>query len=134
MSNGFCFSISQRKFIENSIPPSKVGKLSPRAFVPYDCSTPPQPRYFKQGILNPFPEEAKRVNFLNKFYQCLLTNKMPQKTRKLVVAGPRDSGKTSWANVFHWIVPPECIASVTNEGQFSAAMITQTTQLVIIDE
>ena len=134
VSNGFCFSISQRKFVENPIPPSKVGKLSPRAFVPYDCSTPPQPRYFKQGILNSFPEEAKRVNFLNKFYQCLLANKMPQKTRKLVVAGPRDSGKTSWANVFHRIVPPECIASVTNEGQFSAAMITQTTQLVIIDE
>ena len=30
--------------------------------------------------------------------------------------------------------PPECIASVTNEGQFRAAMITETTQLVIIDE
>ena len=59
---------------------------------------------------------------------------MPHKTRKLVVAGPRDSGKTSWCNVFHRIIPPECIASVTNEGQFSAAMITETTQLVIIDE
>ena len=134
VSNGCCFSISQRKFIPNPIPSSKIGKLSPRAFVPYDCSTPPQPRYFKQGILNSFPDEAERVNFLNKFYQCLLAKKMPQKTKKLVVAGPRDSGKTSWANVFHRIVPPECIASVTNEGQFSAAMMTQTTQLVIIDE
>ena len=131
VSNGFCFSISQRKFVENPIPPSKVGKISPQAFVPYDCSTPPQPKYFKQGILNSFPEKAKRVNFLNKFYHCLLANKMPQKTRKLVVAGPRDSSKTSWANVFFWIVLPECIASVTNEGQLSAAMITQTTQLVI---
>ena len=132
VSNGF--SISQRKFIPNPIPSSKVGKLSPRAFIPYDCSTPPQPRYFEQGILNSFPDEAERVNFLNRFYQCLLAKKMPQKTKKLVVAGPRDSGKTSWANVFHRFVPPECIASVTNEGQFSAAMMTQTTQLVIIDE
>ena len=77
VSNGCCFSISQRKFIPNPIPSSKIGKLSPRAFVPYDCSTPPQPRYFKQGILNSFPDEAERVNFLNKFYQCLLAKKMP---------------------------------------------------------
>ena len=59
---------------------------------------------------------------------------MPQKTRKLVVAGPLDSGKTSWCKVFHRIIPPEYIASVTNEGQFSAAMITDLTQLTIIDE
>ena len=72
--------------------------------------------------------------FLNKFYQCLFPFKMPQKTRKLVLAGPRDSGKTSWCSVFHQIIPSECIASVTNEGQFSAAMITEATQLVIIDE
>ena len=54
--------------------------------------------------------------------------------RKIVVVGPRDSGKTSWANVIHRVVPRECIASVTNEGQFSAAMIREDTQLVIVDE
>ena len=59
---------------------------------------------------------------------------MPQKTRKLVVAGPLDSGKTSWCKVFQRIIPAEYIASVTNEGQFSAAMITDVTQLTIIDE
>ena len=130
VSNGFCFSISKRKFIQNPTPSSKVGKQSPRAFVTHDFSTPPHSRYFKQGILNSFLNEAERMNFLNKFYQFLPANKMPEKTRKLVVAGPRVSGKTSWANVFHQIVPPECIASMTNEGQFSAAMMTQTTQLV----
>jgi hypothetical protein len=134
VSNGFCFSISERAFIANAIPSSKIGKLSPRAFVPYDCSTPPQPRYFQEGVLSSFPGEEERVNFLNKFYKCLFASKMPQKTRKFVVAGPRDSGKTSRCNVFHRIIPPECIASVTNEGQFSAAMITETTQMVIIDE
>jgi hypothetical protein len=134
VSNGFCFSISERAFIANAIPSSKIGKLSPRAFVPYDCSTPPQPRYFQEGVLSSFPGEEERVNFLNKFYKCLFASKMPQKTRKFVVAGPRDSGKTSRCNVFHRIIPPECIASVTNEGQFSAAMITETTQMVIIEE
>ena len=57
---------------------------------------------------------------------------MPQKTRKLVVTGPRDSGKTSWASIFRRIIPEEYIASITNERQFS--MITDDTQLVFIDE
>ena len=82
VSDGFCFSISKRKFVANAIPSSKVGKVSPRAFVPYDCSTPPQPRYFQEGVLNSFDHLEERVNFLNKFYQCLLAFKMPQKNKK----------------------------------------------------
>ena len=134
VSNGFCFSISKREFVPNTIPASKIGKVSPWAFLEYDCSTPPQPRYFEEGILNSFPDLEERVNFLNKFYQCLFAFKMPQKTRKLVAAGPLDSGKTSWCKVFQQIIPPQYIASVTNEGQFSAAMITDLTQLTISDE
>jgi hypothetical protein len=59
---------------------------------------------------------------------------MPQKVRKLVVVCPKDSGKTSWANVFHRVVPAESIASITNERQFSASMVTDDTQLVIVDD
>ena len=59
---------------------------------------------------------------------------MPHKVKKLVVAGPKDSGKTSWLNIFHRIIPSAAIASLTKEKQFSAAMITNKTQLVIVDE
>ena len=134
VSKGVCFSISSRRFIPNAIPSSKVGKLSPRTLVPYDSSTAPQPGYFEQEILNSFGDLHEHVNFLNNFYQCLVAFKMPQKTRKLVLIGPRDSGKTSWCNVLHRINPPHFIVSVTSEGQFSAAMITDTTQLIVIDE
>ena len=58
---------------------------------------------------------------------------MPHKIRKLVVAGPKDSGKTSRASIFHRIIQDK-IASITGEGQFSAAMINKATQLVLIDE
>ena len=58
---------------------------------------------------------------------------MAQKTRKLV-ARPLHSGKTSWCKVFYRIIPSEDIASITNKGQFSAAMITDLAQLTIIDE
>ena len=105
VSNGYCFCIKSRKFIECPIPESMKGKESPRSFVPYDCSTPPEPGYFRDGILNSFAEDDVRVRFLNKFYQCLLAFQMPHKVRKLVLVGPKDSGKESWSNIFHRIIP-----------------------------
>ena len=130
-----CACLSKnRAFVPCPIDNSMRGKISPRAFVPYGCTTRPKPGYFRQVILNSFDEPAIRVNFLNKLYQCLMASKMPQKMRKLVVIGPRDSGKTSWANIFHCVVPSESIAIITSERQFSAAMLTDDTQLVIVDE
>ena len=42
--------------------------------------------------------------------------------------------KFYWASIFHRIIPKDKIASITGEGQFSAAMIKKDTQLVLIDE
>ena len=129
VSNGLFFSIQNRRFM-----PCPIEDDLLRSFVEYNCSTPPDPGHFRAGILNSFQDPVVRVNFLNKFYQCLMASKMPQKVRKLVVAGPRDSGKTLWANVFHRVVPAEAIASITSECQFSAAMLADHTKLVNIDE
>ena len=137
VSNGYCFAIKFRSFIECPIPQSMRGKLSPRSFVTYewyDCSIPPQPGYFREGILNSFGDDDDRARFLNKMYQCLVAFGMPHKVRKLVVVGPKDSGKSSWSNIFHCVIPPSAIASLTNERQFSAAMIMNETQIVIVDE
>ena len=103
-------------------------------YIPYDSTTPPQPLYFKNDIVNSFPELDVRTAFLNKFYQCFVGRRMPQKIRKLVVSGPKDSGKTSWACVLHRIVPSERVASITTEKQFSASMINYSTELVVIDD
>ena len=78
VSNGYCLSIKSRSFIPCPIPSSKLGKLSPRAFVPYDHTTTPEPNYFKEGILNSFPDDGVRARFVNKFYQCLSAFNMPQ--------------------------------------------------------
>ena len=128
------FKISARQFIPCPISPDSIPRISPRSFVSYDSATLPKAGYFEDAILNSFPDLNERVNFLNKFYQCFIPGRMPQKVRKLVVAGPRDSGKTSWAAVFHRLIPAHCIASITKERQFSAAMIDESTQLVIVDE
>jgi hypothetical protein len=118
VSNGHCFSIKARKFIVCPIPESMRGKLSPRSFVPHDSSKPPKPGYFREGIVNSFPDDDVRVRFLNKLYQCLLAFSMPHKVRKLVVVGPNYSGKTSWSNIFHRVIPAKYIASLTNKRQF----------------
>ena len=59
---------------------------------------------------------------------------MPQKCRKLVVEGPRDSCKTTWANIFLAIIPLRFVASITQEKQFSASMLNDDTQIVLLDE
>ena len=133
VSGGQFFEISSRSFID--CPPMlPFGKISPRAYIPYDSTTPPRPLHFKSGIENSFPDVHVRTAFLNKFYQCFLGRRMPHKIRKLVVSGPRDSGKTSWACVLHRIIPSNRIASITKERQFSASMINDETELVIIDD
>ena len=133
VSGGKLFQLSARSFTE--CPPNmELGKISPRMFMPYDSTTPPQPLYFKNAVKNSFPELPERTAFLNKFYQCFVGCRMPHKIRKLVVSGPKDSGKTSWACVFHRIIPSDRIASITKEGKFSASMINDATELVIIDD
>ena len=84
--------------------------------------------------MNSFPEPEIRVNFLNKFYQCLMAGHMPHKVTKLVVHGPKDSGKTSWINVLLGIIPISQVASITQERQFAVSLIEESTQLVILDE
>ena len=105
------------------------------AFAPhYDSGKDPALLYFKESIENSFSNLATRINILNKYYQCVTMNKFSHKCPKLVVAGPRGSGKTAWTSVFLSIIPFRYIASITKEKAFSMAMINAGTQLVLLDE
>ena len=59
---------------------------------------------------------------------------MPHKTRELVVYGPKGSSKTSWFHVFLGVIPMKFIASITNEKQFAASVITNDSQLIFLDD
>ena len=134
VEDGKCFKINERKFVETPSGEEQKGKISPRMFMSYDPNKNPDAGHFKDGILNSFPDLTVRIKFLNKFYQCLLAHRMEQKVRKLVVHGPKDSGKSSWVNVLMGVIPMERIATITEERQFSASMITEDTELTIVDE
>ena len=92
------FLVNQREFVP--IDESKYnGLLTPRAYQEYDCQTKPQARHLEESLVNSFPVLEDRVEFLNKFYQCLLADKMPHKARKMLCSGGKDSGKTTWASI-----------------------------------
>ena len=52
VSDGFCFSISERRFVENAIRDSDVGRETPRVYVEYEHHKVPEPRYFKEILEN----------------------------------------------------------------------------------
>ena len=132
--DGKCLRISQRKFIDIPFTQQDFRNKSPRTYIPFDSTLEPDAKFFEEGILNSLPDPETRVNFLNKFYQCLMAGKMPNKVRKLVLHGPKDSGETSWINVLLGIIAMTDVASITQERQFAAAMIEEHTQLVMLDE
>ena len=109
--------------------------MSPRIY--YDFAVKITSRdggYFSYSILNSSPEVPKRVEFLNKFYQCLLYGQLPHKAMKLVVCGTNNSGKSSWARIFLGIMNRLKIVSVTKEKTFDLSMVDEDTNLIFIDE
>ena len=110
--DGKCLRISQRKSIDIPFTQKDFRNKSPRTYIPFGLTLEPDAKYFKEGIMNSFSEPEIRVNFLNKFYQCLMAGCMPHKVKKLVVHGPKDSGKASWINVLLGTIPMSQVASI----------------------
>ena len=101
INGGKCVKLSSRCIVKTPLEVSDIGKVSPRIYCDFTLTrTSGDDGYFSNSILNSFPEVPKRVEFLNKFYQCLLYGQLPHKAEKLVVCGTNNSGKSSWARIF----------------------------------
>ena len=135
INNGKCLKLSSRAFIKTPLKPDDLGVISPRTYCDYTLSNRSgDGGYFAHSILNSFPDVPIRVDFLNKFYQCLLFGQLEHKTKKLVVCGDNNSGKSSWAKVFFGLLNRSRIVSVTQEKKFGMAMVNENTELIFIDE
>ena len=121
-------------FIDIPLKEEDKGRISPRCFQRYKINVNDDGGYFRTSVENSFPDLPTRVRFLNKFYQCLLYGQLPQKTKKLVVCGSSNSGKTSWARVFTGLIPATKIASITKEKTFGLSMLQDDTELIFVDE
>ena len=127
--------LSSRCIVKTLLEANDIGKVSPRIY--YDFTVKITSRdggYFSYSILNSSPEVPKRVEFLNKFYQCLLYGQLPHKAMKLVVCGTNNSGKSSWARIFLGTMNRLKIVSVTKEKTFDLSMVDEDTKLIFIDE
>ena len=93
-SGGWCFSISQRKFVQNAI--KEVGKDSPRAFLlyMYNPTKEPDAKYFKEILQNSL--SPTDVSHFCEYFLRLLNHGIKQhKGRVLCLIGEPNSGETS---------------------------------------
>lgn len=90
--------------------------------------------YFSHSIINFFLEVPKHVEFLNKFYQCLLHGQLPHEAKKAVVCGTNNSGKSSCGRIFFGLMNRLKIVSVLKEKTFGLSTMDEDTELTFIDE
>ena len=130
VSNGTCWSIKNRSFVDDAISKEQVGKISPRAFCPYDVSKPPDPKYFREILENSLqPEEIS--SFCEDFVRLLYYNKKRHKDKVPCLVGDANSGKTS---LFFPILGLVHHGNVTKQRAFNKSMISPFTEVIFIDE
>ena len=133
INGGKCVKLSSRCIVKTPLEASDIGKVSPRIYRDYTLKSG-DGGYLSHSIINSFPEVPKRVEFLNKFYQCLLYGQLPHKAKKLVICGVNNSGKSSWSRIFFVLMNRSKIVSVTKEKTFGLSMVDEDTELIFIDE
>ena len=95
-NGGKCVKLSSRCIVKTPLEASDIGKVSPRIYCDFTLKrTSGDGGSFSHSILNSFPEFPKRVEFLNKFDECLLYGQLLHKAKKLVVCDANNSGKSS---------------------------------------
>jgi hypothetical protein len=131
--NGQCWSIKEKKFIQNAIHETSIGLVSPRAYCKYDSSKPSDPKYFKEILENSLTE-SQIAMFCSDFLKLLEYNKKRHKDKVPCLVGDANSGKTSLFLPMLGIIHHSNIATVTKQRAFNKAMITRFTEVIFIDE
>lgn len=134
ISGGLYYKLSSRSLTSCPYKPTDKGRISPRIFKEVPDKVDKTGGVFADAVKNSFPDIKEQMEFIVKFYQCLLAFQLPQKTTKLALVGPKNSGKTSFVNVVRGLTHPEFIASLSKEKIFGMSMINSDTQFIFIDE
>ena len=100
--DGWCFSNSRREFVQNPI--REIGKESPRAFVEYQHTKTPDPKYFQEILENSLsPNEMS--HFCEYYLRLLNYGIKPHKEKVMCLIGEPNSGKTSLFTPLTRIIP-----------------------------
>ena len=128
-----CWSIKRRKFVDGAITDELIGKISPRAFCPYNPETPPKPKYFRE-ILDNSLDESEVAIFCHDFLNLLKYNQKRHKDKVPCLVGDANSGKTSLFFPILGLVHHGNVATVTKQRAFNKSMISPFTEVIFIDE
>ena len=133
VNQGVCWSLKERAFVKGAIQEDKIGKVSPRAYSPFDSTEEPDPKYFRQILENsPSPEEQS--NFCEDFLKLLSYNKKKHKDKVPCLVGDANSGKISLFFPILGLVHHGNVATVTKQRAFNKPMISKFTEVIFIDE
>ena len=133
VNDGYCWSVSERRFLRNAIPFDKVSFVTPRAFSHYDPLKVSQPKYFREVLENSL-SEADIALFCEDFLRLLYFNKKKHKESVPYLVGEADSGKTSLFYPILGLMHNSNVATVTKQKVFNKAMINKHTEVIFIDE
>ena len=133
VNDGYCWSVSERRFLKTAIPADKVSLVTTRAFSRYDPLKVPQPKYFREVVENSL-SEADIAMFCEDFLRLLHFNQKKHKERVPCLVGEADSGKTSLFYPILGLIHHSNVTTVTKQKVFNKAMINKHTEVIFIDE
>ena len=94
VNDGWCWSIKERRFLENAVKDKDIGHVTPRAFSRYDPKKEAEPKYFKEILENSLPE-AEIEMFCEDFLRLLNHDQKRHKDKVPCLIGAANSGKTT---------------------------------------
>ena len=133
VNDGRCWSIKERRFLDDAIKDKDIGHVTPRAFLTYDAAKEVEPKYFKEILENSL-SEAEIGTFCVDFLKLLNHNQKRHKDRVPCLIGAANSGKTSLFQPLLGLIHHSHIATISKQRVFNKAMINRFTELIFIDE
>lgn len=133
VNGGWCFSISQRKFVLHPVKDADIGKESPRAYIEYDHNKAPDPGYFKEILQNSL-NELEMAHFCEYYIRLLNCRIKQHKEKVMCLIGEPNSGKTSLFTPITRLIPARYIAMISKQKAFNKSLVDENTQIIFLDE
>ena len=133
VNGGWCFSISQRKFVSHPIKSTKISKESPRAYIDYEHTKTPDPSYFKQILQNNLNKQ-EMAHFCKHYIRLLNCSTKQHKERVVCLVGEPNSEKRSLFIPISCFIPARYTAMISKQKAFNKSLVDENTQIIFLDE